>query len=73
MQKPVLQRRSAANESRLMPVAVGLALSLLMSLGLGLSLVKQIAERHGGHVRCEDREGGGSCFVIVLPAEAKPT
>ncbi len=36
-------------------------------VGLGLSLVKQIAERHGGQLRCEDREGGGSCFVIVLP------
>jgi signal transduction histidine kinase len=37
-------------------------------VGLGLSLVKQIAERHGGAVRCEAREGGGSCFVIALPA-----
>jgi signal transduction histidine kinase len=37
-------------------------------VGLGLSLVKQIAERHGGHVRCEPRDGGGSCFVITLPA-----
>ena len=37
-------------------------------VGLGLSLVKQIAERHGGSVRCEAREGGGSCFVIELPA-----
>lgn len=36
-------------------------------VGLGLSLVKQIAERHGGSVRCEAREGGGSCFVITLP------
>jgi signal transduction histidine kinase len=36
--------------------------------GLGLSLVKQIAERHGGSVRCEARDGGGSCFVITLPA-----
>ena len=36
-------------------------------VGLGLSLVKQIAERHGGRVRCEAREGGGSCFVIELP------
>ena len=27
-------------------------------------LVKQIAERHGGSVRCEARDGGGSCFVI---------
>jgi signal transduction histidine kinase len=37
-------------------------------VGLGLSLVKQIAERHGGQVRCEARDGGGSCFVITLPA-----
>ena len=36
-------------------------------VGLGLSLVKQIAERHGGSVRCESREGGGSCFVLSLP------
>jgi signal transduction histidine kinase len=36
-------------------------------VGLGLSLVKQIAQRHGGTVRCETREGGGSCFVLVLP------
>ena len=37
-------------------------------VGLGLSLVKQIAERHGGSVRCEPREGGGTCFRITLPA-----
>ncbi|MCW5657492.1 MAG: HAMP domain-containing histidine kinase [Burkholderiaceae bacterium] len=37
-------------------------------VGLGLSLVKQIAERHGGSVRCEPRDGGGTCFVITLPA-----
>ena len=37
-------------------------------VGLGLSLVRQIAQRHGGSVRCEPREGGGSAFVIALPA-----
>ena len=37
-------------------------------VGLGLSLVKQIAERHGGRVRCEARAGGGSRFVMSLPA-----
>ncbi len=37
-------------------------------VGLGLALVKQIAARHGGSVRCESRDGGGSCFVIDLPA-----
>jgi signal transduction histidine kinase len=36
-------------------------------VGLGLSLVRQIAQRHGGSVRCEAREGGGSNFVIDLP------
>ncbi len=36
-------------------------------VGLGLSLVRQIARRHGGDVRCEAREGGGSRFVIGLP------
>ena len=39
-------------------------------VGLGLSLVKQIAERHGGSVRCEARSGGGSCFVLALPGPA---
>jgi two-component system, OmpR family, sensor histidine kinase RstB len=32
-----------------------------------LSLVKQIAQRHGGSVRCEARSGGGSCFVFSVP------
>lgn len=36
-------------------------------VGLGLSLVRQIARHHGGEVRCEAREGGGSGFVIELP------
>ncbi len=38
-------------------------------VGLGLSLVKQIAERHSGSVRCQPREGGGSCFELVLPVK----
>ena len=36
-------------------------------VGLGLSLVKQIAQRHHGSVSCEARDGGGSCFVLSLP------
>ena len=36
-------------------------------IGLGLSLVRQIAVRHRGSVRCEQRDGGGSCFVLSLP------
>jgi signal transduction histidine kinase len=36
-------------------------------VGLGLSLVRQIAQRHGGRALCAAREGGGSRFVISLP------
>jgi signal transduction histidine kinase len=36
-------------------------------VGLGLSLVRQIAQQHGGSVRCEARDGGGSCFTLRLP------
>jgi len=36
-------------------------------VGLGLALVRQIAQAHGGNVRCEPRAGGGSCFVLSLP------
>jgi signal transduction histidine kinase len=36
-------------------------------VGLGLSLVTSIAERHGGRVRCTDRPGGGACFEVCLP------
>jgi signal transduction histidine kinase len=41
--------------------------------GLGLSLVRQIAERHGGRVVCEAEPGGGSRFVVDLGAPAAGT
>jgi signal transduction histidine kinase len=36
-------------------------------VGLGLSLVRQIAQAHRGTVSCLPREGGGSCFRVTLP------
>ena len=36
-------------------------------VGPGLSLVRQIAQRHGGSVPCAPRDGGGSCFTLRLP------
>lgn len=35
--------------------------------GLGLSLVRAIADRHEGRVWVEEAQGGGSCFVMQLP------
>jgi signal transduction histidine kinase len=36
-------------------------------VGLGLALVRQIARRHGGEANCGARDGGGSCFTVLLP------
>ncbi len=36
-------------------------------VGLGLALVRQIAAAHRGTVSCLPREGGGSCFRVMLP------
>lgn len=37
------------------------------SSGLGLSLVKEIAELHGGEVRVANRPGGGAAVVLQFP------
>jgi GAF domain-containing protein len=34
--------------------------------GAGLAIVRQIAERHGGHAWVQPRDGGGSQFVITF-------
>jgi len=36
-------------------------------VGLGLALVKSIAIRHNGTVKCSNRDGGGACFAVRLP------
>ncbi|RSS50185.1 ATP-binding protein, partial [Streptomyces sp. WAC07061] len=35
--------------------------------GLGLALVRQVAQRHGGSVEAGDAPGGGAAFTARLP------
>jgi len=39
-------------------------------VGLGLALVRKVAEQHGGRVECFARDGGGSVFRVTLPRAA---
>ena len=38
--------------------------------GLGLTIVRQLVEAHGGSVRVTSEPGHGSCFTFTLPAGA---
>jgi signal transduction histidine kinase len=40
--------------------------------GLGLAVVRHVAEAHGGSVRVEPVPGGGSRFILRLPREIEP-
>ena len=42
-------------------------------LGLGLSLVRQLVELHGGEVRATSREGVGSTFTVTFPGRTELT
>jgi signal transduction histidine kinase len=36
--------------------------------GIGLSIVQQIVEQHGGEIGVVSQPGAGSCFTVTLPA-----
>jgi two-component system sensor histidine kinase MprB len=39
--------------------------------GLGLALVRQVAEAHGGSTSAENADGGGAVFTLALPKAAQ--
>jgi signal transduction histidine kinase len=41
--------------------------------GIGLAVVRKIAERHGGRVTAHAHEGEGATFVITIPVSHAPT
>lgn len=40
--------------------------------GLGLAICKAIVETHGGEIHVTNRQGGGACFTLTLPAASPP-
>jgi signal transduction histidine kinase len=38
--------------------------------GIGLSIVQQIVEQHGGRIEVTSQPGAGSCFTLVMPARS---
>ncbi len=41
-------------------------------LGMGMSIVKQVIEAHGGSIRVESRKGQGTTVIFTLPYSAGP-
>jgi two-component system, OmpR family, sensor histidine kinase MprB len=57
----VFDRFYRSSESRTMPGS-----------GLGLSIVRQVAERHGGSVRAGRAPEGGAAFWLSIPGSPRP-
>ncbi|MGW5698926.1 ATP-binding protein, partial [Streptomyces asiaticus] len=59
---PRRPRRAAGPDAHEGPAAVS-----PRGRGIGLALVRRLAERYGGMARVTARAGGGAVFTVVLP------
>jgi signal transduction histidine kinase len=44
----------------------------ISGMGIGLYIVKELVERHGGTIAVESKEGEGSSFTLLLPIAESP-
>ena len=51
--------------------ARGVRLKPIRGSGIGLALVRHIADAHSGTIEVEDADGGGSCFRLWIPTKGK--
>ena len=63
----VLDRGSGMSEAVMANALVPFYSTKRSGTGLGLALVREIIEAHGGRIGLANREGGGLCVSLVLP------